>query len=463
MTHDEANMKEKITSALRTILAQRREAIRERLLSCLADHVEQELNDFSEPPALDDALFTLPQQSTDSLPAPSSPRDLSELLQATQRLNQCSDQVSILECLIHGAARFSARSVVFVCRNGQAMGWEQSGFAANPHSMAIRGAVLPLSEDSVLARVVSSGEALSSDEASLADPVWKCIGIEPSARFTAVPLTVRGRIAAILFADAGSDEDQKPLQADGLCILARMAELSLETMTLRTAQGEAQRSAPAQEQRATVPERATVQSPRASLAPVETTAVSPAPNVMSAPPEMAHPEAHQASAPEPPALAAEPSEPAPPAEDCTAAVEEVADTQSGTEAEAMAEESHDDSPESTTESAVEQASDHQGTAEATSTPSEPEVSTPQSDEEQLHEQARRFARLLISEILLYNPDQVQEGKQQHDLADRLKEDLGRSEEMYRQRVAPHVIAETNYFHEEVVRTLADGDPAVLGS
>ena len=274
MTHDlDATMKEKITSALRTVLGQRKEAIRERLLACLADHVEQELNEFAEPPALDDALFAHslepgqapPPQRVPSLPAPSSPENLRELLHATQQLTRCNDQVSILECLIEGAARFSGRAVVFVCRNGQAMGWEQSGFAANAYSMAIRGVTLPLSEESVLSRVVSGGEALSSHDAHLADPVWKAIGTDRSPRFTAVPLTVRTRIAAILFADAGTEEDQQPLQADALGILARMAEMSLETLTLRAGQGQAQPAAPAEQQEPTAAASPSVEEPRASL------------------------------------------------------------------------------------------------------------------------------------------------------------------------------------------------------
>ncbi len=435
MTHDlDATMKEKITSALRTILGQRKEAIRERLLSCLADHVEQELNDFAEPPVLDDALFALAsqpgQEPPPQVPASSSARDLKELLQATQKLSRCNDQVSILECLIEGAARFSGRSVVFVCRNGQAMGWEQSGFAANAYSMAIRGSILPLSEESVLSRVVSSGEALSSHETSLADPVWKAIGTEASSRFTAVPLTVRGRIAAILFADAGTEEDPQSMQPDALGILASIAEMSLETMTLRAEQAQAQPTAAAEPQQTTATASPSVEEPRANLAPVEPAAVAAPAPVMSPPPEVAEPEADEVAAPE--------------------------TTETEAVAEAMAE-----APQHEASAPVETAADQEPAADAATDEAEATPS-PDSEEEQLHVQARRFARLLISEILLYNPDQVQEGKDQHDLADRLKDDLERSEQMYRQRVAPHVAAQTNYFQEEVLRTLADGDPAILG-
>src|SRR4030095_12519359 len=44
-----------------------------------------------------------------------------------------------------------------------------------------------------------------------------------------------------------------------------------------------------------------------------------------------------------------------------------------------------------------------------------------SDEERrLHNDARRFARLLVSEIKLYNEQKVSEGRSEHDLYDRLR-------------------------------------------
>jgi hypothetical protein len=85
-----------------------------------------------------------------------------------------------------------------------------------------------------------------------------------------------------------------------------------------------------------------------------------------------------------------------------------------------------------------------------------------AEEERRHEEARRFARLLVSEIRLYNEQSVQEGRAAHDLYQRLKEDIDRSREMYEQRVASDVRASSNYFSEELVRILADGNPDALG-
>jgi hypothetical protein len=84
------------------------------------------------------------------------------------------------------------------------------------------------------------------------------------------------------------------------------------------------------------------------------------------------------------------------------------------------------------------------------------------EERRLHNDARRFARLLVSEIKLYNEQKVKEGRSQNNLYDRLREDIDRSRQMYDKRVAPPVAARHDYFHQELVNTLAEGDTAKLG-
>jgi hypothetical protein len=85
------------------------------------------------------------------------------------------------------------------------------------------------------------------------------------------------------------------------------------------------------------------------------------------------------------------------------------------------------------------------------------------EERRLHNDARRFARLLISEIKLYNEQKVAEGRTEHDLYDRLREYIDRSREMYDKRVKAEVAARYDYFHGELVNTLAEGDVSKLGS
>jgi len=90
------------------------------------------------------------------------------------------------------------------------------------------------------------------------------------------------------------------------------------------------------------------------------------------------------------------------------------------------------------------------------------VSALSPEEQSQHEEAQRFARLLVSEIKLYNPDEVEKGRSNQDLYRRLKEDIERSREMYERRVAEEVRSVHDYFQDELVRILADGDEDALG-
>lgn len=84
------------------------------------------------------------------------------------------------------------------------------------------------------------------------------------------------------------------------------------------------------------------------------------------------------------------------------------------------------------------------------------------DEEKLHNDARRFARLLVSEIKLYNEQAVAEGRTNNDLYERLKDDIDRSRQMYDKRVAAVVADRFDYFYDELMNTLAEGEPMKLG-
>ena len=88
---------------------------------------------------------------------------------------------------------------------------------------------------------------------------------------------------------------------------------------------------------------------------------------------------------------------------------------------------------------------------------------PVPEEERLHSDAKRFARLLVAEIKLYNEHHVVEGRENGDLYLRLKRDIDRSREMYEKRVSPTVARKIDYFHDEIIRILGDNDPSTLGS
>ena len=76
--------------------------------------------------------------------------------------------------------------------------------------------------------------------------------------------------------------------------------------------------------------------------------------------------------------------------------------------------------------------------------------------------ARRYARLLVSEIKLYNEAAVRAGREKRDLLTRLQPEIERARRLYEERVSPAVGERSTYFQQELVHTLADGDAALLG-
>lgn len=255
--------------------------------------------------------------------------------------------------------------------------------------------------DSEGLRLVSEGRPVMLDAAS--DQVIRDWPGVQGGRVLLVPMSMRGRVVGSLVAQEGHGV----FDPDGIQVLTFVAGLLLETLTVRP----------------TVPTPAI--APFLELKPAE---LPPAPEVEA---EFA-PAVDQVevvpSAPE-----VEPVEPGP------------AELTEAAEAEAVGE---------TVDA---------GTTVEVAIPTPSPVVRPRTPEEdRKHEEARRFARLLVSEIRLYNEQAVQEGKKARDIYQRLKEDIDRSREMYEQRVSSEIRAASNYFFEELVRILADGDADALG-
>jgi hypothetical protein len=78
------------------------------------------------------------------------------------------------------------------------------------------------------------------------------------------------------------------------------------------------------------------------------------------------------------------------------------------------------------------------------------------------ESARRYARLLVSEIKLYHESVVDQGRRSRDLRRRLGSEIARARDLYDARVPPAVRVHGDFFEQELVRTLADGDASLLG-
>ena len=92
----------------------------------------------------------------------------------------------------------------------------------------------------------------------------------------------------------------------------------------------------------------------------------------------------------------------------------------------------------------------------------PAADTGQETSEDEAAAARRFARLLVSEIKLYNEGAVRVGRERGDLLQRLGEEIDRARRLYEERVPATVPDRAQHFHNELVQTLAGGDSALLG-
>jgi hypothetical protein len=93
----------------------------------------------------------------------------------------------------------------------------------------------------------------------------------------------------------------------------------------------------------------------------------------------------------------------------------------------------------------------------------PQAQPPLEGDPELHKRARRFAKLLVDEIKLYNPQKVTEGREHRDLFERLRDDIEKSRAAYNKRYGSNPPGATEYFNQELVSNLAADDPAALGS
>ena len=84
------------------------------------------------------------------------------------------------------------------------------------------------------------------------------------------------------------------------------------------------------------------------------------------------------------------------------------------------------------------------------------------EDAEIHRKARRFARLLIEEVKLYNQAKVAEGRKNKDLYDRLRDDVEKSKAAYLKRYGQSAAADADYFNQELIASLAEDDVSLLG-
>jgi hypothetical protein len=83
--------------------------------------------------------------------------------------------------------------------------------------------------------------------------------------------------------------------------------------------------------------------------------------------------------------------------------------------------------------------------------------------QEAHARAERFARTRVAQIMLYKMEQVRSGRTGRDLYATLREEIDAGREAYREQFLSGGPSVPDYFHTELVRTLAKDDAGMLGA
>jgi hypothetical protein len=102
----------------------------------------------------------------------------------------------------------------------------------------------------------------------------------------------------------------------------------------------------------------------------------------------------------------------------------------------------------------------QTAAAETASPSAWERLSP--EEQRLHRRAQRFARVQVAEMRLFRAADVQTGRARRDLYGALREPIDGAREAFRKTYFDPCASMVDYLHLEVLRTLANDDPELLG-
>ena len=278
---------------------------------------------------------------------------------AVSSLQDGEAQPEILRSLLEGAAKFSGRAALFVIRGGTATGWQGRGFDDDD---GIKKFSVDTS-NGLASRAVQDRMPAAAAAAEFDSKFVSAVGNPNDGNAVVLPLVVKEKVAALVYADAGTGDGT--LDPSALHLLVRSAGQWLEMLALRKAGGGAAAAEPEKE-------------------------------------------AQLEASPQAPARAAEPPPPPPP----PPAAEE------------------------------------------------PEIA---AEDQEVHKKAKRFAKLLVDEIKLYNQVKVSEGRKNKDLYDRLKEDIEKSRSTYSKRYGNTAAAGADYFSSELVRSLAEDDISIMGA
>src|SRR5262245_18569284 len=336
--------------------------------------------------------------------APSGP-GFDRLKAALAALEKGSSLSEVLTYLVAEVSHFVERVAMFIVKGPNAIGWYAKGI--DPPD-AVKQVNVPLGAETVFKTVHASRKAVRLSLTGSSGTV-QALGRmgRASGSALAIPLVLRDKIAAILYCDTAQREIPEGI-ADLIEVLVLFAGKTVDILSVAPKPGVGRIASSG-----TTPERAA--AIRAGGDEVRERAGVPRPVAPTAPPA-------------PPTPVSQPA-----GEGASTVMFNPAAVAS-----------------------LRQAMPTRAPAAASAPPTAVPAGAPAApalgpEAQKAHEDAKRFARLVVSEIKLYNEAKVTEGRRQKDLYERLKEDIERGRQLYTERVTPTIRESTNYFYDELVR------------
>ena len=356
--------------------------------------------------------------------------NIATLLAAMAEVDTGANLTEVLTSLVNQSAKQVDRVAMFIIKGPNAVGWYAKGFDSNE---AVKQIQIPLTNDTIFKTVAGDRAPVLFNPATTGQTAASLqrMGVLGSAGIVA-PMVLRDKLAAVLYCDTtGPMSDPQAAFIDSL---VRFATKTTDLLSFVPRTPGAKPPAPvvgvsagsAMPAAAPQPPRPAARPPSAPAAPAEAGGT-----VMFSP---AQASSIQQTATAPPPTAAPPPPAAAPKADGAGTV-------------------------MFTASQMDQMRQQMSQMKPAAPPAAPALSP---EETKAHDDAKRFARLIVSEIKLYNEAKVTEGRKAKDLYGRLKEDIERGRQMYHDRISPSLKNTTNYFHDELVRLLAGGDATALG-
>ena len=348
---------------------------------------------------------------------PAAGADYGTLKASIAAIEKGTNLTEVLTQLMNEVQRNAERSAMFIVKNNAAVGWNARGF---DHGEAVKAVTIPLTGDTVFRLVHGTRNPTRGHATQSPGTAQALARLGGGAQgIMAVPLILRDKVAAILYCDSTQD-DVPAATADVVEIMVAFAAKVIDVLS-GAAKAAAAPGGTSPGMRPAAPVEPAADSPASGINRLGGTGTM---RPVAAPPLRPAPPLAQA-----PSLAPPPAS-APPARPSTSPPQRP----------------------------------------AAFTPPPPPVMAPaparsalSAEDQKAHEDAKRFARLVVSEIKLYNEAKVTEGRKTKDIYNRLKEDIERGRQMYIDRVPAPVRDAADYFQDELVRILAGGDAGALGS